>query len=336
MPLPLDRLKSVRTIVSHSNCSDGTASAMILKDVLPEAEVLFVQYKTKEHLELEAKPGMLFCDFSPPPDRVKEFVDIGAMVLDHHDKQRWIVEQFGELGVYADLRTEPGVSGAVLAYREVWEPMLRDPHQTTHRVAAPSFVLAFAELAGVRDTWQTQDLRWPAAVEQNEVLRFFPRESWLERPIFPVDFLECSNADVRRWTSRMGLGKVLVDRGKRTTSMIAEGALYETVGEVKVAIFQALGSAVSDVAELIGDKVDLCMGFTYFTEAGSSKEGSPRRVPKLVVSCRSRRDFDAGAFAVAHGGGGHERSAGFEVAPVKGDDLNPYSYLLRLLQEYVR
>src|SRR5882724_8183379 len=63
--IPLEKLKGVTHIITHADCPDGVASAMVLRQVLPTAEVRAIQYETHEHKKLEAKPGMLFCDFSP-------------------------------------------------------------------------------------------------------------------------------------------------------------------------------------------------------------------------------------------------------------------------------
>ena len=124
--MDISLLKGVNKICVHDNCPDGTASAIILKEALdlgPE-QIVFVQHDALEYKEMKAEPGLLFCDCAPPPDRVQEFVDVGTIVLDHHKYSRGIVAAFGERGVFADKEKEPTVSGAGLAYREVWLPML--------------------------------------------------------------------------------------------------------------------------------------------------------------------------------------------------------------------
>ncbi|HZL96812.1 MAG TPA: hypothetical protein VFB99_24365 [Vicinamibacterales bacterium] len=60
-----DLLRQVTRIVTHADCADGIASAMLLHDALPEATVEFVQYNTPEWRDLAATPGMLFCDMIP-------------------------------------------------------------------------------------------------------------------------------------------------------------------------------------------------------------------------------------------------------------------------------
>lgn len=130
MTINAEKLQTIRTIVTHENCSDGLASAMILKSVLPGAQVVFLSYNSAAHKELSAIPGMIFCDFSPYVERVQEFIDAGAIVLDHHKYQKDVVEAFGPNGVFADETSNPGVAGALLAYREVWLPLVKSDPQS--------------------------------------------------------------------------------------------------------------------------------------------------------------------------------------------------------------
>jgi hypothetical protein len=78
-----ERLKNVRTIVTHEGCPDGIASAILCHDALPQAEIVWLQYGTAKRRELPATEGMLFVDMTPEPSRNQEFVDAGAIVLDH-------------------------------------------------------------------------------------------------------------------------------------------------------------------------------------------------------------------------------------------------------------
>ena len=75
----------------------------------------------------------------------------GAIVLDHHKSTKHIVLEFGENGVYADEKTEPGVSGAVLAFREVWKPIEAEAAKDTDVVSVThEYIRNFARLAGIR------------------------------------------------------------------------------------------------------------------------------------------------------------------------------------------
>lgn len=52
MTFSIDRLRTIKTIISHETCADGLASAMILKAALPEVKVRFVKYNSEEHENL--------------------------------------------------------------------------------------------------------------------------------------------------------------------------------------------------------------------------------------------------------------------------------------------
>lgn len=165
--IDLARLRSVRIVVTHDNCPDGMASAILVADALRPygAEFVFAQYGTQKYLELPAKTGMLFVDIAPPEHRASQFLECGAIVLDHHKSARPVVERFVDvgLGAFADEERDIGVSGALLAYRHVWKP-LRDRDVDDHAAYRPGHAHAFAALAGVRDTWQRDDVRWNQAL----------------------------------------------------------------------------------------------------------------------------------------------------------------------------
>jgi oligoribonuclease NrnB/cAMP/cGMP phosphodiesterase (DHH superfamily) len=298
--LDLDSLLAVRRIVTHDNCADGVASAIILRDALPNARVEFVQYNTPAHRDLRATDGMLFCDMTPPAARVQEFVDAGAIVLDHHKGARDIVDAFGERGVFADEATDPGVSGATLAFREAWSRVVLHHGYSD---CCESVLEQLATLAGIRDTWQRNDSRWREACAQAAALRFWPPEMLIGAP---VDAL----------AARLEIGDVLLQRdAERDERSIAEAYRFEVSG-IRVVAFEGLHT--SDIAERLEDEADLVLGWHYAMEDGRAR---------MVVSGRSRGAVSALALAKANGGGGHERAAGFRVDV---DCMDPYT-TLRLL-----
>ena len=305
-------LHGIKKIVTHDACADGIASAIILHDALPEAEIVFMQYNTPEHLALPPEPGLLFCDFSPVPDRAQEFVAVGAIVLDHHKYAQPVVAQFGTNGVFAD---ELGVSGAVLAYRHVWCPLKGEA-----RVAADEEqdlgMHWLASMAGVRDTWHQQSTFWFRACEVHEMLLFYPKKLWLDQE--PISVTEMA--------ARLRVGAIRVAHARELAATLAKGAYrFTTPGDLRVAAFQGIGHSCSDASDLLD--ADLIIGWTYFVQADE---------PIMVLSCRARTDrFDAGAFCKAHGGGGHVKAAGCSVK-VHDDDFNPFTFLQRLVGVYER
>ena len=321
--IPRQNLDAVRTIVTHDSCADGTASAIILRDAYAGKGVgiRFIQYGSDAHRSLQPEPGMLFCDITPVAEMAREFVQAGAIVLDHHRTARGIVEQFGESGVFADENAEPGVCGAVLAYREVWrvlEPSFNvfDP-QTDQDVSRAKFIHEFATLAGIRDTWQRQSPRWEDACAQSSVLSFVPNERWLQKSLSEI-------ADSWKQDYEW-LGLMLQDKHARDVARTAaKGWPFTTEKGVRVLIIPS--TQTSDVAELLDDKYDLVVGFGYTFDPLIG-------YPQMILSTRSHTTFDCSTFCRSHGGGGHTKAAGcsFKVGP---DMLNPYEFIEGLIRAY--
>lgn len=302
--IPIDLLRQVKTLICHDYCSDGLASALILKDFFPDAAVQFIQYGTDAHKTLVAEPGMLFCDFSPPEDRVREFVNAGAIVLDHHATAKPLVEAFGERGRFGDEKDHPGVCGAVLAYREVWGPRFE-------KVGPGTFerVQRFATLAGVRDTWQKDSPDWVEACQQAQVLAFAPNSFWMGKGLAAV---------LQEWPETWApIGKILYDRQQKDVERAAKKAYrFTTQRGTRVALLASKGLA-SDVKEYLKDEVELVVGLGFAYEPGIDP------YPKLILSTRSNGKFDCGAFCKRNGGGGHTRAAGCTLA-MSEESLNPY------------
>ena len=305
--IPIEKLKQVRVIITHANCPDGIASAILLHDALPEAGIRFLTHGTKEYRELPAHAGMLFCDIAPPSERrVELFRALGAIVLDHHKSAEALVKRF-EYHVFADEKLEPGVSGAVLAYREVWKP-LKPLGFTT--------AADFARLAGVCDTWQASSPHFRRSNEQAAALTFWPTDKWLAQEK-PFD-------DVWNEFQRMlNLGSVLFVKRLEAAKKTLTQAWRTTVDGVRCVIFEGT-TLTSDVAELVGNDADLIIGFGYVVEDGKFL---------LNVSTRSHTTFDCVGFAKLHGGGGHTKVAGFTVQFGRRA-LNPYLLLQELVSEY--
>jgi oligoribonuclease NrnB/cAMP/cGMP phosphodiesterase (DHH superfamily) len=313
MPISSERLRKVNLVITHADCPDGIASALICKEALGHHEdfdILFMQHGTAALRDLPAVPGMLFVDITPPRERLVEFLDAGAVVLDHHRSQADIVAPFVEhgLGVFADEKLDPGVSGALLAFREVWEQAFPDGSPTVRQ-----WMREFAEVAGVRDTWQRSDPRWHAACAQAAALRFWPAHA----------LLACNWDQLE---GMMKIGHVLLDKdADRDRRSIAEAYRFE-VGGVRVICFE--GGWTSDIADRLAEEVDLVVGFRYLLDAD---------VPKLIISLRSRGGFSAVDLAKRYGGGGHVQAAGFSlpVRPSELTGLDPYHAIPALLRAHL-
>jgi len=300
--IDIAKLAQVRHIITHENCPDGIASAMILRDCLPEAEVTFCQYGTALHRSIPALPGQLWCDFSPALDRVQEFLDVGAVVLDHHAgpaKTATLEFESRGLGAWGH---EPGVSGAMLAFTECWVPLKRGADNQ----AVEACLLSHATLAGIRDTWQIDHPDWLRACYQASALLFWP---W--------DQISSATVD-------LDLGAVLYEKHLAAARKCVTNAhRFVSARGTRVQIFEGI-AMTSDAAELAGDSQDLTVGFGFTVEGGA---------PKVIFSTRSRGDFHCRHFATAYGGGGHDKAAGFSL-PLTALDLNPYTLLQNLLEQF--
>lgn len=308
-----EQLASIRIIVTHryadSVCPDGLASALILQDVLPNARIVFLDHNSQEHREIPAEPGMLFCDIVPTRERAQEFVDAGAWVLDHHKHSKDIVDMFGDRGVFADETKEQGVSGAVLAYREVW---VAGDYNAKACARTWLEICEFARLAGIRDTWQKANPSWRLACEQAEMLRFqgeaILSKGGLDHALSPYS---------------AQLGNVLFERAIQRAKSLALQAYAMRVNDMRIAAIPS--KEISDAADHI-DGVDIVAGFQYRVE--NSVAGQQL---KLEVSLRSRTGVDVGALAKKLGGGGHTAAAGFALNSYPQDDTGPYEKIARAL-----
>ena len=306
-------LDAVKTIICHDNCADGTASAILLKDAFygKDVNTRFIQYGTEAHKNLQPEPGMLFCDFSPVPERAQEFVDAGAIVLDHHKTARPVVEMFDMHGVFGDEVTEPGVCGAVLAFRHVWVP------RRGQLAIQKAWAAGFATLAGIRDTWQKHDSRWRDACIQGNVLHFLSNDRWLARSLTEI---------ASSWDREFRpTGEILWDKHQKGIAKTLKGAYHFTTQKgTRVVAFDSLLSS-SDAAEALGDEADLVVGFATMTDNGA---------PQYIFSSRSHTGYDCSAFAKQHGGGGHTAAAGFSIKFDPTTALNAFGFLKALVEAH--
>jgi hypothetical protein len=313
--IPIELFQHVTTIVTHDRCPDGLASAIVLLNAydgkLSPKDVVFHHHMSDAYEKLEARPGMLFCDITPPPARAQEFIDAGAIVLDHHEAEK--VAPYGALGVHSKVA---GVSGAVLAFQEVWLALQesRQPSAVSRQQEEVGSVIKdFAVLAGIRDTWQKTDPRWREACAQAAALMFWPREQWLAEA-----------TELRRHLGdRLSIGPTLLDkRAGKLVSMFASHHKFTSRKGLKIVVVNSTDT--SDLAELIRESLhasppspdapDVLIGFEYKTDAG---------IDRMTLSCRTLTDVLVQPFCAYYGGGGHPPAAGVTLS-VDRQALNPY------------
>jgi oligoribonuclease NrnB/cAMP/cGMP phosphodiesterase (DHH superfamily) len=320
MALSVPQLLAVKTVVTHANCPDGIASALVVKHVLPNVNVRFVSYGTTEHEELPVEPGMLFVDFSPSAARAAEFVEAFCMVLDHHRTAKPVVEMFGDRGIFADETYEPGVCGAVLAYRHIWLPLAYRAEVAAPSPSLDAVINHFVYLSGVRDTFRRDSLHWEAACGQAEMLRFYPLASML------------SDADgfFRTLDEREVIGKMLYEKRLTTARRLRDNAHRIEIEDKRILDIAIIPSTdTTDVADVFDEAVsipDVIVGFSFFVDSKSREE-------KMVLSLRSHKEFDCAAFCKKLGGGGHKAAAGCTLT-LASNDAQPYTFIADLFTEH--
>jgi oligoribonuclease NrnB/cAMP/cGMP phosphodiesterase (DHH superfamily) len=290
-------LAGVRLVVVHDDCMDGLASAMIIREVLPDVPIMFVQYNSPAQRDLPVEPGMLFCDVTPDAARIDEYVEAGTVVLDHHKHARALVARFGARGIFADEASDRGMSGALLAYHFVWR-MLEAQAKLGKRT---DLVERFATLAGVRDTWWKDHPEWQLSLVLHAVLEHFPREFWMQR----LDGATFDGIGIA--IDELPLGKILVDAKAATVARLAaERVIVERTTQGVWALCSVGRKYVSDLADFLREQAELAVN--VFVSVHLTVEAGEM---KVTCSLRSDGTIDVGALAVEMGGGGHSRAAGF-------------------------
>jgi hypothetical protein len=169
-----------------------------------------------------------------------------------------------------------------------------------------------ARLAGIRDTWQKDDPQWVEACYTAEAVRWWP---W--------DIVQSTSWD--RWESELfRIGPVLMARNTKTVDKCIEGAFRFTSRKGRrVTVFEGLKPS-SDAAEKLGESNDLTVGLGFLVEDNA---------PKLLFSTRSRGSFHCRNLALAHGGGGHVKAAGFNVK-LTPQSPQPFEMVRQVLERY--
>lgn len=347
--LTSEKLRSIRHVVTHANCPDGAASALILFDALtlPVTRIWFAQHGQNtitngrgdkaDLASLVSDGPVLFCDWTPPATSINPFAAAGAVFLDHHEGCQALIQGVAEeheecFSVYADNTKgwSRNWSGATLAYSQVYVP-LRGHCDPIERMA---------HLAGVRDTWDKRDPeQFEQASAQAAALMFWPVSELLNRR--------------RSVTELTAIGPILLEKRRADAREVFAGASPLSIedprgGELIGLCFDGvvLSSDVADLAAGEGDQPAWWSAFadgdhdvqfdfvagcltTAVPEGHAIRYSLRRRNPSEGGSYR----FDLLDFCKANGGGGHANAAGFTLRTPKLE--HPYKALTFLIQAWL-
>jgi len=304
----LDKLRSVKTVIAHKSCADGTAAAMIavraLKALGANPEVKFVQYDTKEQHELPAWPNQLFVDITPPLKRWWDWADLDPIVLDHHDTAEAVTAGLG--GVYG----YPEESGATLAFRHVMMPVVKHLSGSGGSVSAAGHEkwAEFAHLCRVRDTWQDKHPDFTAGQGVAHGLSFYGSK----------DMVQAAREDAVDFDRVRAVGSELYAKLLWKAGVYADSAhLFEAERggrTYKFGVFNCSEKATSEAAHILLDRgCDVAVGYFMLFQDDSVC---------YSVSLRSHKGgVLVNKMAEQLGGGGHPPAAGFRVTDALGKSL---------------
>jgi hypothetical protein len=318
--LPPGALATVELILTHADCPDGMASAILLRDVYPDVPIYFFYPSSAELRDFPVRPHALFADLSPVPETADAWREAGAIIIDHHASARTLIETFGIRGIFGDEKRDKGACGASLVYDHVWLN-----HRTSFyrevplekRLAGHETVSAFAKLAGIRDTYMRTHPLWINACVQATTLRAYPAEDWLAGPSISDDKWG------PLWERRLEAGQVLYRQTiESATRDIRNSYRFRTPkGTSVVVISKAQTTDASEFAD-----ADVLIGFSYTCIGGK---------PQLRLSMRSRSSFDVSVLCESLGGGGHTKAAGVNIScELFKPFSSPYALIESLIEEF--
>lgn len=293
----VEQLMAVDTVLSHSFCPDGTASAMVCLAaygaVGKNPEVKMVMYDTVDHSSAKTDGRQLWVDITPPIARWQDWIGTSPIVLDHHETAKPVVE--GLDGVYGGLDD----SGTSLAFKNVMRVLCRDRDDIEAWAK-------FSHLAMIRDTWKDAHEDWEDGLAVGEALNFYTQKALF---VSAAEGKMDINEIIR-------FGKVLVKKTANKAFKLAQGTTFKTAGGLKYGFFNITEKAVSETGHVLLEEhgCDVAAGF-FFTEEGGTTN--------LCVSLRSKKGaVPVNKIAEKFGGGGHQPAAGFRLKDAGDISLN--------------
>jgi hypothetical protein len=306
-----EELVEVKEVNSHAFCPDGTSAAMICLAAFAAVgrvpEVKFVTYDTVDHDGAVAGPGQLWVDITPPRKRWEDWRESGAIVLDHHETSKDVVNSLG--GVYGG----PDDSGASLAFRNVMRILCPDRDDIEKWAK-------FAYLCMVRDTWKDTSPDWEEAGAVANALSFYTQKALL---------ISASNGSLDL-NEIIRFGKVLIKKAEGKAFRLAETSTFVGAGGLKFGFFNCTERLISETGHELLDKkgCDVAVGFYYTNESGNTD---------LCVSFRSRKGgFPVNKLAEHFKGGGHQPAAACRIKGAEDVSFNGFVKMILEASEVVK
>ena len=308
----INKVRAAKRVFFHSGCPDGIMARefviYLMSDGMNEPiadDVEFVPYNPGTVVELS--PNTVFIDVSPVADQWKDFLDLGVVILDHHNTVLPLFEQYqpthGHQLVFGD--TAATESGAWIGYKmlEVWA-------EKQHWVTGVTSIKLIAELIAIGDCWDTSN---PGKFELARYVGQY-------LALYGNDFSGIPGG--RFIDSATEYGKLRAQQVKRASKRF----MARTSGGLNVAFFNT-PDGISDIAEIVRNENNMDLIVSWYSHCIKVDD-----VPTEITSfsLRSNDKFDCGKFAkfISLNGGGHKKAAGFQTRGV----INGMDYVLEALK----
>ena len=288
----INKLKTCKRVYFHSNCPDGIISRNFLQYLRSRGMNDFTGVEYHAHnpgKSAEVVEGAVFVDLSPIPEQYEEFLEAGAVILDHHNTVLPLFEKFKDK--YPDQlvfgETDKTESGAWLVYKCLDRWM-----QTTNFVSRnTAHFKVIAKMIAIGDCW---DKSSPEAFENARSLGKYIG-------LYGNDYAEIPGGEFINRSQEYG--RLTRDNTART----AKSFIRRTHCDLEV-LFYNTREGISDLAEVAREKYGADLVVSWYQQCVKN-DGEV-----TSFSLRSNDNFDCGKFAkLFEGGGGHKRAAGFQV-----------------------
>lgn len=300
----LDRIFNAERVYFHSNCPDGIMARNILKYLFDEVASAAAQnsqyggfyYPASPSNELPLIKNAIFIDMAPIASQFEDFLKAGAVILDHHESNRYLFDQYKEqypeqlvFGENADHE-----SGAMLAYK-VLATYFDDSRFYTYIIEAKKA----ADYISISDCWHKQDPRF----ESGRALAHFIT-------LQGNDYNNLADPEI------MDMAELIYTNKKKEDTKIAKKAekvFITTKDGQKIKVCFLNRENVSDVSEILRNDygVNLVVGWQKDTYINKKDESKINKIIKF--SLRSDDSVNCRKIAELLGGGGHDRAAGFSI-----------------------
>ena len=277
--------------VTHKNCPDGAAAALLLKLIFPKISVFHCAHNRidQECLRLaKAAPpgsGLIIADICPSQPVVETLMHLAAekklvlCIYDHHESTKWLEAFAQEKRENIEIIFDNDRCGSKIVFDRYWESHkeILQPYQE------------FIEVSNDRDLWLKQHKKSDELAMLHSILGDLGFvERFLKNPTFDYLPTEASVLEYATKKQKDESEKLLRRLKIKTDSRgFRYGVIYGE-GESSNLLNEAIERNKLEYAMLIN--LHTCKG-----------------------SIRGKGNFDCAAFAEKHGGGGHKCASGFRV-----------------------